>query len=945
MNEIAAVVFDLDGVITDTAEYHYQAWQRLADELGIPFDRAANEKFRGVGRDDCLRMLLDGATDHLWSAISGPAFEELASRKNDYYVGLLGNITPADVLPGAAELVAELKVAGIKTAIGSASKNTWTVLRGLGMDKTFDAVADGTMISRSKPDPEVFLKAAELLGVAPGLCVVVEDATAGVDAGLAAGMWTLGIGPMARVGHAHAVVPNLDGVDWPRLQRLMEDGAWTIRRLAGAEPDHHLETLFTIGNGHIAIRGTTMERRVGEEAASFMHAVWDDMPVSRTELANLPRWWGIDLWANGHRLGETGNQPDAVWSLDLRTGVLMRRLTWTPDADTELELTDERFLSLDEPHAAAVRLRVNVIRGHAVLHARAGLDVHVDNLSLRHWDLVSQNVSGQAALLVARTCATGITWAAQTIVSCGTPVTACHADGQPAVLADVHLESGGTWGVTKYVALASSAETDDPEAVVIKLAPLLALDGWDAVATRNADAWGRVWDESDVRIDGDPGAQVSLRYNLFQLFIAAPRVADASIGAKTLSGFGYRHHVFWDTELFMLPVFTFTQPELAHRMLEYRWRRLTGARRKAAAEGKPGARFPWESAGTGDEVCPIWVEDAANPSQLIRIWTGDLELHLNADIAYACVQYWRVTGDDAFMREQGAEIILDTATFWAGAAQLDADGHYHFRDVMGPDEYHERVDDNAYNNAMAVWHLRLADRILTWLETDAPAAAVRLREQLGIDAEREAGWRRVADAMYEPRSQKGVLEQHEGFFDLADVDFALARDPGRKQSMQQIYGIEGTHHTQNLKQPDVLMLAYLLPELFTPDQFLANYHYYDPRTDHELGSSLGPSISAIIACRAEDTAAAYQHFRRAAQADLVDVRGNASDGIHGASAGGLWQAVVFGFAGLTITDDGWHTAPALPSGWTRVSFAFRWRGERQDVVVTAKAHACDGMPK
>jgi len=928
MNQLDGVIFDLDGVITDTAEFHYQAWQRLADELGIPFDRAANEAFRGVGRDDCLRMLLAGRqVDN---------FDELATRKNDYYVALLASITPADILPGAAELIAELKAAGVKTAIGSASKNTRAVLRGLGMDDTFDAVVDGTMITRSKPDPEVFVKAAELLGVNPGLCVVVEDATAGVDAGLAGGMWTLGIGPVERVGHAHAYVPSLDGVDWPTMRQLIEDGAWTIRRLADGQPDHHLETLFTIGNGHFAVRGTTMEGRPGEDAASFMHAVWDDMPVSRTELANLPRWWGIDLWANGYRLGEAGQQPGCVWSLDLRTGVLTRRLTWAPDDDTELELVDERFLSLDESHAAAIRAHVEVTRGDVTLKARAGLDIHVDNLALRHWEFVSQGVMGHAAQLVACTRATNITLAAQAVVSCNEPVSACQADGQPAVLTrGVHLKPGATWNMTKYVAVASSAETDNPESAVMKLTPALDRDGWGAMIARNAAAWQRVWADSDVRIDGDPAAQVALRYNLFQLLIAAPRVADASIGAKTLSGLGYRHHVFWDTELFMLPMFSYQQPVLARNMLAYRWRRLAGARRKAAAAALPGARFPWESAGTGDEVCPTWVDDGEDPTKIIRIWTGDLELHLNADIAYACMQYWLVSGDDAFMREQGAELILDTATFWAGSAKLEDDGLYHFRDVMGPDEYHERVDDNAFNNAMARWHLRLAARVLAWLDENATADATRLRKKLAIDTAREADWKRVADAMFEPRWRDGVLEQQEGFFDLEDVDFALARDPNRTRSMQQIYGIEGTHHTQNLKQPDVLMLAYLLPELFTREQFLANYHYYDPRTDHELGSSLGPSISAIIACRAGDPAAAYQHFLRAAQADLVDVRGNARDGIHGASAGGLWQAVVFGFVGLTVTEDGWQVAPALPPGWTRVSFAFRWRGQRQEVVVTA----------
>ena len=932
-NRIGAVVFDLDGVITDTAEYHYRAWQRLADELGIPFGRAANEAFRGVGRDDCLRLLLGERTV--------TNFEELATRKNRYYVESLAALTPDDILPGATALLAELKAAGIRVAIGSASKNTHTVLRGLGLDDAFDAVVDGTMITRSKPDPEVFTKAAGLLGLTPGLCLVVEDATAGVEAGLAGGMWTLGVGPMRRVGEAHAVVPSLDGLTWARLQELLEDGAWTLRRLAGPGADHHRESVFTIGNGHLAVRGTTLEGTPGEDAASFMHAVWDDMPVSRTELAALPRWWGMDLWANGARLGRDGTlDGPAVWSLDLRTGLLTRSLTWSPDEATTLELTDERLCRLDQPHGAAVRLTVAVTRGEASLHVRSGLDVHVDNLGLRHWDLVDQAVHGLTVELSARTRATGIDLAACAVLRCGeAAVESCGADGQPAILASAIVSAGQTWRATKHVALASAEELFGPRTRVAEIAAAAAESGWDALAQANRAAWQRVWEASDVRIDGDPLAQLALRYNVFQLVIAAPRLADASVGAKTLSGFGYRHHVFWDTEIFMLPLFTFTQPDVARRMLQYRWHRLDGARRKAAASGAQGARFPWESAGTGDEVCPTWVENPADPANLIRIWTGDLELHLGADIAYACLQYWNLTGDDAFLRDMGAEMILDTATFWATAAVLEDDGCYHFRDVIGPDEYHEHADDNAFTNAMAVWHLRLAPRVLAWLEASYPEDATRLRAQLGIDADREALWRTVADRMVTPRRRDGVIEQQAGFFELADVDFALARDPARTQSMQQIYGIEPTHHTQNLKQPDVLMLAYLLPELFTPEQFLANYRYYDPRTDHELGSSLGPSISAIIACRAGDREAALRHFRRAARADLMDVRGNAKDGIHGASAGGLWQAVVFGFAGLRVDADGWHTTPALPPGWTRVAFSFLWRGARQEVVVTREPGA------
>ena len=713
---------------------------------------------------------------------------------------------------------------------------------------------------------------------------------------------------------------------------MISDDTWQVKRVAGAKPDHHLETLLTVGNGHIAVRGTSLEGTPGEEAASFMHGVWDDMPVTRTELANLPRWWGMDVWVNGRRL--SGEQvSDVTWTLDLRDGMLTRELIWQPDSQTKLQVTDQRFCSLDEPNAASVRLTLRVLSGQAVVRLRGGLSVHVDNTGLRHWELLSQSGVTNSVGLRTRTLATGITLVMAAVFDVpGATYETCQADGQPAVLADKTVATGESLVATKYVAMTSSCEAKD--VCVTTLVSRLADAGWDAMAAANRRAWAQAWAASDVEIDGDDEAQLAIRYSIFQLLIAAPRLVDSSIGAKTMSGFGYRHHIFWDTEVFMLPLFTLTQPELAARMLEYRWRRLPGARRKAIASGALGARYPWESAGSGDEVCPTWVENPHDLANLIRIWTGDLEQHLNADIARACLQYWHVTGDDDFMRTRGAEMILDTATYWATAAQLEGDGYYHFRDVIGPDEYHEHADDNAFTNAMAAWHLRLAPAVLGWLRQSFPADAESLSAALGIDDALVALWQRVADAIVPAKIKDGVIEQQEGFFDLTDVDFAVARDPARTKSMQALYGIGPTAKTQNLKQPDVLMLAYLLPELFDEQSLRDNYHYYDPRTDHELGSSLGPSISAIIACRVGDSEAARRYFHRAARADLFDMQGNTNDGIHGASAGGLWQAVVFGFAGLQIGPDGWATQPCLPTGWTRLSFSFLWRGERQHVELT-----------
>ena len=716
--------------------------------------------------------------------------------------------------------------------------------------------------------------------------------------------------------------------------------SWLIREEA-FDPDsrHHGETVFTIGNGQLCVRGSFEEGYPDDHPAAFMHRVWDDMPVSVTELANLPRWWGVDLWIENERFRlDRGTVLGFSRTLDLRTGVLSRDVLWRAPTGAVLELGFERFVDFSSPSRAAVRVRLASDRPVHV-RTRAGLDAHVENTGLLHWDVVGQAAEAGAAWLHTRTRTTGIDLATACVVTingAAAGVTGGGTDGVPTVEHAFDLLPGSPVTLDKSVALVSGLDAADPVAEAVRLAGDAAAAGWTALRDASDAAWRESWKRSDVVIEGDTEAQLALRFSLFQLLIAAPRFTEhASIGAKTLSGFGYRHHVFWDTETFMVPPFSYTQPEIARNMLMYRWHGLQGAREKAKANGHRGAQFPWESAGTGEEVTPTWVADNDDRTQLIRIWTGDIEIHITADIALAVMQYWQVTADDEFVCAHGAELVLDGAVFWASAATLEPDGCYHFRNVVGPDEYHDRVDDNAYTNQLAAWHLRTAEKVSTWLADHHPERWAELSASLGIDTAERARWEQVASAMYLPVGPDGLLEQFAGYFALTDLDPAELRDPSRNISMQQRYGIDGTAATQVLKQPDVLMLAYLLPELFTADALARNYAYYDPRTDHEHGSSLGPAISAVMACRAGQAEVGYQHFLRAARADLVDVRHNASDGIHGASAGGLWQAVVFGFAGLEVTADGWHTQPMLPSHWRRVEFRFEHRGVSQHVVVEA----------
>ena len=935
--KLEAIIFDLDGVITDTAEYHYRAWQRLADEEGLPFNRQVNEHLRGVSRRSSLEIILAGR----------PATEaeiaELTERKNRYYVAMLAGVTPADLLPGAVDLLRELRAAGVKVGIGSVSKNAHTVLDRLGICDLLDAIADGFSAERSKPAPDLFLKAAEMLGVRPAFCAVVEDAAVGVDAALAAGMWAIGLGPASRVGHAHARFESLAGVTLAAIRTALQDAAWTIAEpIFVPDSQSHMETVFTIGNGAMCSRGVFEEGYPGAMPACFVHRVWDDMPVNYTELANIPAWWGVDIWADGeHFRLDRGRVLSYRRQLDLRTGALSRQVRWQPrEGGPVLELDFERFINLADPHGAALQVTITLAEGQTALRVRTGVNAHVENTGLLHWNLVDQVAGLDTAAVQVRTRATQTDLAVAMAVKLSSAgpwqSSRCDAEGQPATEYHMTLTAGASATLHKFVAVVSSHDAPDPLAIAQATVQAGQAAGYRAWRAANDAAWAEMWAASDVQIEGDNEAQIALRFNLFQLLIAAPQHTDrASIGAKTLSGFGYRHHSFWDTEIFMLPLFTFTQPALARHMLMYRWHNLPAARAKATANGFAGAQFPWESADDGREVTPTWVPHAADRKQLIRIWTGDIEIHITADIAYAIMQYWQVTGDDAFMRDYGAEMVLDGATFWASAAQLEADGQYHYRNVIGPDEYHDRIDDNAYTNTLAQWHLETAFNLLAWLKRQHPTRHAELVAALDLTEARLRHWDDVRRRIVLPGDPaSGLIEQFAGFFSLRDADLAMLRDPGRSRSMQGLLGIEGCAATQNLKQPDVLMLQYLLPERFSPAQVRVNWEYYDPRTDHELGSSLGPSISAVMACRMGEHERGHQHFLRAARADLLDVRGNAEDGIHGASAGGLWQAVVCGFAGLRLTESGWEIAPSLPDGWTRLAFKFYYRGRLESVEIT-----------
>jgi trehalose/maltose hydrolase-like predicted phosphorylase len=449
------------------------------------------------------------------------------------------------------------------------------------------------------------------------------------------------------------------------------------------------------------------------------------------------------------------------------------------------------------------------------------------------------------------------------------------------------------------------------------------------VLAEHETAWASRWHCSDVEIDGDDAAQKALRFAIYHLNSAAnPADERVSIGARALTGDDYHGHVFWDTEIYLLPFYILTWPEAARALLMYRFRTLDAARAKSARMGWRGALYAWESADSGAETTPEQVIGADR--QVIDILSGREEQHISADVAYAVWQYWQATRDETFLRDAGAEILLETGRFWASRALLEADGYRHIRDVIGPDEYHEHVDDNAFTNVMARWNIRRAIDVAALLRERWPEYWKSLSSRLGLEDAELNQWAKAADTIatgLDPNT--GLFEQFAGYFGLEEID--LADYAGRSVPMDVVLGRERTQGSQVIKQADVVALLGLLPDEFVGETGTANFQYYERRCGH--GSSLSRAMHGFVAARPGYSEMALRYFRQTAAIDLADTHVAIDGGVHIAALGGVWLTAVFGFAGLSLRNDGVAIEPQLPAGWSSLGFRLQWRGRRLTIRI------------
>lgn len=674
----------------------------------------------------------------------------------------------------------------------------------------------------------------------------------------------------------------------------------------------HYESIFTLANGYMGVRGSLETNLELGDPGFYLCGVYDRVHDFVHEIVNLPCWLGLGLQANGFELDlRKGCLLSYRRTLDLRHGILWTRLLWRDAGHQTTRLHIARLVHKTEPHIALQWGWVTPLNYSARIVLTSDLD---------GWRIRDRSPSREARLTAYTTrdlASDGIFLACSTRASRIRVALATHLAVEGAesrrVFADddrirehvmVPAARGQPIPFVKVICVYSSLDTPSPDKRVLEELRRSRSRPLRQIVTAHTRGWAQTWSLADVRVGGDAEAQKALRFNVFHLCsLAAVREGGTPIGAKGLHGNGYAGQVFWDTEVYLLPFYIHTHPEVARSILLYRYRTLPDARWNARQRRCRGAFYPWNSSLTARE----------------RPWHGWQE-HVGSDIAYGVEMYVRATQDEEFLRNAGAELILETARYWADRVEWDEGRRaYVLRTLTGPDEIHAGVDNNAFTNGLVKWHLALAfilgRRLLESRERS-------LTRRLALRTSELRRWEEISHRMYEPFDpQHGFHEQFDGYFRLPEG--ILHRTWSRMRYTGPVQ--HSYRSTRVAQQADTVLLYWMFPNRYDEAIQRPAYWFYERRCSHT--SSLSRPVYAALAARLGLRKEAYRQFLRAAENDLAPGHEIESEnGIHAAGMGGTWIAAVLGFGGLKVQADALVIRPRLPVHWRRLAFAVRYRG-------------------
>jgi len=716
------------------------------------------------------------------------------------------------------------------------------------------------------------------------------------------------------------------------MARLIEStDCWDlVQRSFSAEDNRKIEGLFTIGSGYLHIRGSIEEhfhncpqnieymrmpanvtaeefKKPTAKWGTYIPGIYGKHPYLNNEMINLPWFLGIAPIIDGERFDLTASTySDLKRWLDLRTGTIRRSLSWRTTSGVSAQLHFESFADANLTDQVCQRLSIAVDKSCTAI-IQIAIDGDIRTNGFDH--LRSLAFSGESA----RELSCDIT-----------------TDGGDSVRVVSRLYGEGEWTVTSgsnspkeiraitgelKLSLAAGTTTDFEKCTLVsssrdqqKLSPSnerqrLADFSFDTSKTTHDQTWAMRWESSDVVIEGDDHAQLAVRAAIYHLLRChVPGDCRVAIDAKGYAGEGYFGRFFWDTEMYLLPFFAYTEPSKARDLVNFRIASLEGAKRNATASGYAGARYAWESDSNGDECCAMWQY-------------RDHEIHISADVVYAFKHYAAAANDPKFITQDARETVLEIARYWSERVTVTSDGSVSLLGVMGPDEYAPITNNNGYTNRLVRFALETAATLLSDDES--------LRKH----------YRCLARRLDAPRTEEGLYLQCDGFDRLAPPAFEQ-RWKNRAKPYASNVPQELLYRSQNLKQADTLMMMFLFSEEFSERELQMAFDYYLPRTTHD--SSLSCAIHAILAARMGDPNSALELFKRGAFIDL-DLQGDgAAEGIHIANCGGNWMVPLYGFLGFrsALSNGPLSLAPILPSGWSKISYKISWKGSRLAISAT-----------
>jgi len=850
-----AVIFDLDGVISKTAELHSRAWKQMfdaflnevAEETGSPQNAFTHVHdylayVDGKPRYEGVKAFLSsrGIVRPFGDPLDKPGQDSicaLGNWKNQLFNQLIDDGL-LELYPATMDLIYKLREFGIRIGVASSSKNTRRVLSSTDIEHLFDACVDGISSLEwdlcGKPAPDIFLKTAEILDVSPYRSVVVEDALVGVQAardgnfGLVLGVARKDNAAALLAEGADLVVHDLSEMDVEQIVRWFEEGLpaaqWSIH-FRGYDPEREgmREALLAVGNGYCGTRGAMEEAAPdgpnypGTYVAGVYNTLQSEIAgrsIENEDMVNLPNWLATSIRIENEKWLDV-NSCDVETldrKLNMRSGELTRTLEWKDASGKRTRVTSRRVASMKSPHLLALQYLVEPLNYSGHITIRTGLEGRVANRGVpRYWQLASQHLVPQSQAaeknrlqLEMITSQSGVRVALAGRVEAyqgGEHIPeALQCDcctGAAYVYGTFDVAENEVIQIEKVVTLFTSRESEEPLAAALDL--LGGAGDYDEISAASRLAWRKQWDHWDVGIEGDRHTQTLIRFGLYHLLLAlSPNSIplDAGIPARGLTGESYRGHVFWD-ELFILPVHNLHDPDVVRAALMYRYRRLDKARENAGAHGYKGAMYPWQSGSDGSEQTQI-----VHLNPLTGDWGPDyssLQRHVSLAIAYTIWRFVSRHNDIAFLEEVGAEMFFEICRLWASMVVEDADsGRYDISGVMGPDEYHEACpgaeSGGVRNNAYT-------NLMVQWALKQArevyallsPLAKKQLEKTIQFSPAEIDTWDVIWKRLNVPVSAGSILEQYEGFHALEEVDWDEMREKyGNIQRLDRILKAEGT---------------------------------------------------------------------------------------------------------------------------------------------------------